>query len=210
VHTSDAAPPRREKLAPFRLPREEPSNVARLLCTRKIAPVYDCTAIVDALRLLQQRGVPFSFRFAAGGPDEPALRECVTSAGLEEKVTFNGGYTQKELPELLRAHDIYVSASRWDGTSLSLLEAMAAGIYPVVSDIIANRAWLTEEGEAEFFEVGNARQLADGLERAIKNPARRKAAAETLGRRVREEGDRVTNMQRLADAYERLLATRRK
>jgi glycosyltransferase involved in cell wall biosynthesis len=93
---------------------------------------------------------------------------------------------------------------------MSLLEAMAAGIFPVVSDIPANRAWLNGDGDAEFFPVGDAPQLADRLQRVITNPTARAAASESLRQRVVAKCDRTTNMRRLAEAYENLVAQHRK
>ena len=74
-----------------------------------------------------------------------------------------------DLPDMLAKADIYVSASRSDGTSLSLLEAMAAGAFPVVSDIPANREWLTGQGDGLLFDVDGDKMLADCLEKAIRD-----------------------------------------
>src|SRR4029079_13645664 len=75
--------------------------------------------------------------------------------------------------------EVYVSASRSDSTSQSLLEAMAAGALPVVSDIPGNREWVTDGeranagdrrglvGLAQLFAPGDAQGLADAVERAL-------------------------------------------
>ena len=54
--------------------------------------------------------------------------------------------------ELLREADVYVSAATSDGTSSSLLEAMASGAFPVVTSIRANRDWLEDGSTGLFFE----------------------------------------------------------
>jgi glycosyltransferase involved in cell wall biosynthesis len=53
------------------------------------------------------------------------------------------------MPDLLSQADIYVSTSLHDGTSVSLLEAMGSGAFPVVTDIPANREWIIN-GENGF------------------------------------------------------------
>jgi glycosyltransferase involved in cell wall biosynthesis len=68
-----------------------------------------------------------------------------------------------DLPGFLRAADVYVSASSSDGTSSSLLEAMASGLYPVVSDITANRPWVEHGKNGLLFAVGDAASLAEAL-----------------------------------------------
>ena len=178
----------------------------RIICTRKMGPVYQCEAIVRATAVLVARGLEFELTFAAGGPEEAELREQVRHLGLDGYVTFLGGYRLSELPPMLADADIYVSASLSDGTSLSLLEAMASGAFPVVSDIPANREWLTGHGDGLLFDPPNHEQLADCLARAIGNDQLRHTAVEANRRRVLAEGDRQANMRTLASHYERLTA----
>lgn len=179
----------------------------RILCTRKLYPVYQCPMIVEALVQLAQDGVPFTAVFAAGGPDEPAMRQRVEAAGLADRVEFRGGFTPDELPRLLAEADVYVSASLWDGSSPALLEAMAAGLLPVVSDIPANREWLDED-DALWFPTDDPSRLVAALRRALHEPELRRRAAEALPAKVAAEGDQATNLGRLEEAYLRLVEKR--
>lgn len=61
-------------------------------------------------------------------------------------VTFYGAMQHEEVLSLLDKSKVYISATKSDGTSISLLEAMCRGVYPVVSDIPANRL-LIENGQ---------------------------------------------------------------
>jgi len=177
----------------------------RIICTRRMGPVYQCGLIVEAAADLAERGVDFELTFGATGPEEPRLRQEVERRGLQDCVTFLGGYALDSLPALLADSDICVSASRSDGTSLSLLEAMAAGAFPVVSDIVANREWLTGDGDSLLFDVDSREQLARCLELAITDSRLRQSAVEINRQRVLREGDRETNMKTLALHYERLV-----
>jgi glycosyltransferase involved in cell wall biosynthesis len=85
---------------------------------------------------------------------------------------------------------------------------MAAGTFPVVSDIPANREWLSGEGDGLFFAHTDDDQLVAALTLAMQNEKLRAGAVERNRRIVKEGGDQETNMRILARHYERLVNTR--
>jgi glycosyltransferase involved in cell wall biosynthesis len=191
----------------FDVPRvARPSDVVRLVCTRKLHRPYQPQTIVAALAALADRGLAFEMTFAADGRDLSALRHEVAARGLRERVRFLGGYAPAELPGLLAAADVYVSASLWDGTSPALLEAMAAGVFPVVSDCPANREWVSGTGDGMLFPPDDVPALTAALERAITTPAAWDAARDRNRILVRTHADRDTNLDVLGTHYERLVA----
>ncbi len=196
--------------ARFDVPRVPPADgVVRIVCTRKLHRPYQPQTIVAALARLAATGVPFHVTFAAGGRDLEALRRDVGARGLADRVTFRGGYSAAELPALLAASDVYVSASLWDGTSPALLEAMAAGVYPVVTDCPSNREWLAGEGDGLLFPADDVDALAAALARAVGEPARWQTARARNRREVWARADRERNLEILGEHYERLLAAKR-
>lgn len=173
----------------------------RLICTRTLDAVYDPATIVQACTLLRARGTPYSLTFAAGGPLEKSLRERVAAAGLDEQVRFLGGYSNDALPGILAEHDVYLSASLWDGTSICLLEAMAAGLFPVVSRIRSNQAWLDEDKSALMFACQDAQQLAAAVERTLADEPLRTAGVSINRGTVEQRGDRRVIMSMLETRY---------
>lgn len=177
----------------------------RLLFTRTLAEVYDPLVIVRACRKLAEKGIAFELTFAATGPMEDPIRTMVERYGFQDRVHFLGGYSNQNLPAILHANDIYLSSSRWDGTSISLLEAMACGIFPVVSRIAANLAWLTDGRSALMFDPGDDEQLVVAIQRAAADDRLRSAAADENRRIVVEMGGREKNMEAMESAYYRIL-----
>ena len=117
-------------------------------------------------------------------------------------VVVGGGISGLATAHMLhREHEIYVSTSRSDSTSQSLLEAMAAGLYPVVSDIAGNRPWIGTRADAAsrygargiLVPPGDAAALADALEAVAADPdaAGRTARGAAL---VRAEADWSTTV----------------
>lgn len=179
----------------------------RVVCTRKLHHPYRPETIVAALTEATAAGLDVRLTFAAGGRDEAALRRDVAARGLETRVRFLGGFTQAELPALLADADVYVSASLWDGTSPALLEAMAAGAYPIVTDCPANRAWIRPPAGA-LFPADDPSALASALAWVRDHPDVLDAAGMENRRLVAERADRPTNLAVLERVYERLVAER--
>ncbi len=184
---------------------DEADGPIHIVCTRRQEPVYGNETLVAALARLKGAGPPLRCTLVGGGPDLERRRSQAASLGLGESVTFAGEVDHDTLRALLRSAHVYVSASLSDGTSSSLLEAMACGLFPVVSRIRANRGWIREGETGLFFEPGDAVSLSVALERAIEDRALRKAAAPVNRTLVEKEGDLSANMDRLEELLRRAI-----
>jgi glycosyltransferase involved in cell wall biosynthesis len=181
------------------------SQELKLVCTRRLEPVFQHQTIVRALALLKNNAVKFKATFVGDGSLRAELERLVRDCGLADDVKFSGRIDNNCLPEVLLDHDIYLSASLWDGTSLSLLEAMASGLFPVVSDIRANSAWLKPGVDGLLHKVGDAEDLARCIMQVLDQPALAARVVQANRQRVVERGDRNKNMKRLEDLYARLV-----
>lgn len=184
------------------------SRGMRLVCTRRLEPVFDHPTIINALVLLDEEGIKFDMTIAGDGSARDTLKQHVHAVGLDGRVCFTGKVPNDRLPEILRRHDIYLSASLWDGTSLSLLEAMATGLFPVVSDISANSAWLSHNVDGLLHKVGDAADLANCIIQLCNHPQLAANAAGRNREKVVRSASRKTNMKRLEQIYEKLVSQR--
>jgi len=154
---------------------ERPGRPVVVLSTRRLERIYDVGTLVRAFALLP--GVvraAMELRIAGAGAQEGALRRTP----LDPPARFLGWLAPPALDRELAAAHIYVSASRSDSTSVSLLEAMAAGCLPVVSDIPGNREWVRDGENGLLFACGDAAALAACLERAAADDALRTRAGD--------------------------------
>ena len=94
---------------------------------------------------------------------------------LNDIATITGETRHDQLPKTLADSDIYISASASDGTSSSLLEAMACKVFPVVSDIPANHGWVQPGETGYFFESTSAEELAQKVQQPTVNFVRQPA-----------------------------------
>lgn len=158
----------------------------RLLWTRRLASLYDPLTFVRALGLLRRRGVPFRATIAGEGPLRAALESEARRLEIAGAVRFAGWVDEASLQALHREHEVYVSLSRSDSTSQSLLEAMAAELVPVVTDIEGNREWITHRDGGLLVPAGDAEAVACGIAEIARDPD----AASSLAARARETAAR--------------------
>jgi len=131
--------------APWR-ERFDRAGTLRILSVRMLEAIYDPASFVRALGRLRGADVAFQATMAGDGPLRAELEALAARLGVAGSLRFTGMVDEPRLRELYREHEIYVSMSRSDSTSQSLLEAMAAGLLPIVSDISGNRPWVHDAG----------------------------------------------------------------
>lgn len=181
-------------------------TATRFVCTRKHGPYYDMPTVIEALGLLKGAGRKFHCTLTSDGPQTEDLKKLVSVRGLQEYVTFTGFLGHAELPDVLRQADIYISASLYDGASVSLFEAMATGLFPVVSRITANEPWIEHKRTGLLFETRRPDLLADALQTATDNVELRKHAFKENISRVDRDCNTQRNMLRLAGVFKQLVA----
>lgn len=116
----------------------------RMLSCRLHKPLYRIDSILRAFARLPVSHVAWVLEIAAGGDETARLRRLTIELGIGDRVEFTGMLGSEDLARSYRRSAIFVSVPVSDGTSVSLLEAMAAGCLPVLSDLPANREWVTD------------------------------------------------------------------
>lgn len=168
---------------------------------RMLEPLYDVATLVEALPAVRIAVPGLTATIAGDGPLRAALEARVRTLGLADCVTFTGRVPHERLAALLGEASVYVSTSRSDSTSISLLEAMASGAAPVVSDIEGNREWLKERAGGRFFPVGDPPALAAALSETLQDEAFRRSARALNRARVEADGDWAANVARIEARY---------
>ncbi len=172
-----------------------------LLSTRAWEPGYGVDELARAFVRAARARPELRLLLLGGGSLAPLLRQIFLQGDMLSRVHIGGQVSQLELPRYFRAADVYVSASHSDGTSISLLEALATGLPALVSDIPGNLEWVTPGEHGWTFPRGDIPALAAAMEKAAAAPA-----LEAMGRAARElaeaRADWRENFQALLRAYE--------
>lgn len=176
-----------------------------ILSTRRLEPISRVGALIHTLGMARRDLPKFRCVIAGDGSERSRLEALADSFHLEQ-VEFVGWKHGREYIDLLKSADIYVSCSMSDSTSVSLLEAMSAGIFPVVSDIPGNHEWVTDKESATMFKVGDFESLAWALIHAIADQNRRTDAAKTNRETIRSRAIWEVNMARIEEGFEKLVS----
>jgi glycosyltransferase involved in cell wall biosynthesis len=192
----------------------EPSRPFVLLSTRGWEPIYGVDIIARAFVTAAQQCPDLQLIMLANGSLATTLRRIFARGNVEEQVLFPGQVKYADLPRFYQMADLYISASHSDGTSISLLEAMACGKPVLVSDIPGNREWVfpyTPPSPHPFPQMGEVGWLfpdgdADALAQAILHAVEQRHYLLEMGRRARalaeERADWKKNFPCLFRAYD--------
>jgi len=150
--------------------RKRSSNAAfTVLSNRNLLPIYNVSLLIKAIPFVLQEEPNTRFFIAGDGSERNHLEKEVKKLNINSSVQFLGRVSHKEMAGLLAQSDIYVSTSLYDGTSVSLLEALASGVFPIVTNIVFNKQWVKDGKNGFLFPVGDEGILAKRIIDAIRD-----------------------------------------
>lgn len=179
-----------------------------LLSTRSWAPLYGVEDLARAFAQAAAQAPELRLLLLGSGPQAELLKSIFSQHNLLERVHFPGQVAQADLPDYYRAADLYISTSHSDGTSISLLEALACGKPVLLSDIPGNREWIEPGAAGWLYPDGEVVALQKAILQAL---AQRSSLAQmgSAARQLAESrADWEKNFPRLLDAYQIALNTR--
>lgn len=189
-----------------RLPsrRAEPSSAGgalRILTAARFVEKKGHVHLLEAVKLLRDRGVHVRADLAGDGPLEGKLRKRVSELGLPDTVEFLGRISHDDLlADLERGRwdavalpSVVTATGQLEGIPVSLIEAMACGL-PVVGTDAGGVPELLAEGAGILVSPGDPGALADALELLARHPAKRAS----LGERGRARVEEAFSAERIA------------
>jgi glycosyltransferase involved in cell wall biosynthesis len=175
-----------------------PDGPVRLVSLRSLVPEYLIETLLRAIALTPDVEVDL----AGDGSASHALHALAEEMGVSDRVRFHGAVPEAGVPALLAQAHVHVSTTPTDGSSISLLQALATGRPSIVVDNPANREWIVPELTGWLVPPGDAEALAACIAAvcADPEPLPRMAAA---GRQIAEaHADWTVNRRVLWEAVE--------
>jgi glycosyltransferase involved in cell wall biosynthesis len=181
---------------------------------RALSGGSDRRIFLTAARLAPQKGLDVLLRaavhvpdaqfvVAGDGPERPRLEAEAEQLGILDRFRFLG--LRDDVPELLAASDVFVLPSLFEGSSLAVLEAMAAG-KPVVTSAIGGTDELVDDGESGLLvPPGDAGALALALNRVLAQPELRAKLGATARDRARDSFSAAASAAEVTRVYDDLL-----
>ena len=181
----------------------------RVLYVGLLTPRKGVLDLIEASRLLRERGVAHELLLLGGTPDEGPAAEAEVRAGLDGAARLLGTRPPEQMPAEFAAADVFCLPSWWEAMPLSVLEAMAAGL-PVVATDVGDVARAVADGvTGHVVPVQDPEKIAAALEPLLTDPDLRRQ----MGRAGRERVTRLFSADVTAAAvsalYEELRGGRR-
>jgi glycosyltransferase involved in cell wall biosynthesis len=166
----------------------------------------DFALFLEVAARLAKRNPAMRFVIAGDGPEATMLRERATALGLGERVRFAGHVA--EMREIYAAADVLLLTSRYEGTPLTVLEAMAMRV-PVVASRLDGIAEVLIDGEDGFLVApGDVDGFADRVEQLLGGAATRSRMADAAWRKVEASFSSRAMAAQVEAIYKRCLGGR--
>lgn len=175
-----------------------------VLSNRNLLPLYNVSLLIRAIPTVLKEEPHTEFIIAGDGQERETLEQEGRSLNVSSSIDFLGRVPHEKMADLLAQTDIYVSTSLYDGTSVSLLEAMGSGAFPVVTDIPANREWITNGQNGFLVPIDEEKYLANRIIDAIRDPRLlEKGRIENLS--IVEKALWPANIEKIKEVYSKVL-----
>jgi glycosyltransferase involved in cell wall biosynthesis len=189
-----------------------PEGPPHIVSAGRLIPKKGFGVLIEACRILAERGVPFRCTIAGGGPLATELRTQIDNAKLADRVHLTGQpIAQEDLPAMLRSGDLFclpcvpAPDGDMDGLPITLMEAMACGLPAVSTRLVGIPDLVIHNQTGLLVEPNDAASLADALQALIKQPELAQRLAVAGRRHVSEQFNIETCVTPLMDEFRRRL-----
>lgn len=186
------------------LPQTAPICLASV---RSHEPIYDIPTLIKgfskALTALG-RGT-LDLKVLGRGSTTADCVQLANELGIGSSIDWQAPCAEAELPALLAQVHGTISAAYSDGSSISMLQTMACGRIPIVTNIPSNIEWIQDAINGFVFEVGSSTSLADTLVRLASLKSSLTEIAHNARHTAEKRADWRANRQILIDTYNTLL-----
>ncbi|MBU0762155.1 MAG: glycosyltransferase family 4 protein [Candidatus Altiarchaeota archaeon] len=177
-----------------------PTDKTLLFTSSRIEPVKDIETIVEAFKKIKKSAPNTYLIIAGGGKDKKNPKNIPEETLSHSGVLFLGKIRKKDVYAILYSIDYFIMASRWEGISLSVLEAMAASKPTILSDIPSFREIALDGDTAVFFKTGDSEDLAKKAINLIEDLR----LSKKLGQQAHKHVVDNFNKDKVSKAYEKI------
>ena len=174
------------------------SDLLYVACIARFHPVKDHGTLLQAWRIVQAKIPQARLLLVGDGPERVKMESLASELGIADKVRFWG--IRHDVPDILRAIDVFTLTSLSEASSLTLLEAMACECPVVVTDVGGNSEHVTDGIEGLIVPRQDQRKLAECLQSILLRPEWR----ERMGLAARQRVEKQFSLQNTIARYQRL------
>ncbi|WP_296704959.1 glycosyltransferase [Algoriphagus sp.] len=180
-------------------------KVFTAIVTRSLYKIYRHNEILEAIQKLKKNGLILNCIIIGEGDQSEILKDYAQKLGITNQLNWVGRINNEELPKYLEKAEIYLAVPETEGVSASLFEGMAAGCFPIVTDLPANRAFINSGRNGLLVPVGNPTILAESIHLFCNNFSSFKEALLENRDLIQKECDLKSNMNFFYSRYQKLI-----
>lgn len=183
-----------------------PINQPVAISVARLSPEKDFATLLRATSLVVRDVPDFRLRIVGNGREADSLKELARELSLENNVEFLG--ERHDIPALLGEAAFFVSSSKSEGISLTLLEAMAVGLPIVATDVGGNPEVVVDGKTGKLVPPCDPEQLAAAMKAMLADSASWPVMGELARQRVEQHFNVKHMLQQYESLYGELLATK--
>jgi len=158
--------------------------------------------LLDAFKIIHSKHPNAVLVIAGGGDLKSGLIQRQRELELDKDVFLLG--SRQDVPGLLAAADIYVNSSLWEGTPVSVLEAMAAGL-PVVATTVGESPFMLSQETGVLVPHSQPQELAAAIISLLDSPQKRTELGLAARARVKKDYGRTLWSRNILSLYAKFL-----
>lgn len=175
---------------------------------RNLAPIYNNDVILKAIKVLLNRFPDVLLVQKHYNCSHEKISEYLATAtkiGVHNNVKLIGNMPYEQLPIVYSLADAVISVPSSDGTPMSILEGMACGVVPVVSDLPSLREWIQNGINGFLVPIGDHIQLADRLSQLLDDPEFSNIVKKRNLDLIQKRADHNVNMIQMENLYQEVV-----
>jgi len=188
-----------------KITKSQNHQIAKFLSTRSLAPEYMIDKLLDAFKIVVEKIPGAKLEIAGDGTEVSALKQHVDELEIGDNVTFFGRLDKTKMIDLLYSSNIYISIIQTEGISSSLIEGIACGLLPIISDMPASRQLIDDKINGYLIKDITPDALAAIMIKAADSLANMQTALQANRKNILEKFDRKHNQKAFVDKYRELL-----
>lgn len=180
------------------------NEILRILYTGRLYELQKRVSdLVKIAHRLEAKGVPFQLTIVGRGEEEETMRASLAELIAKGSVTFLGSMNNDEVLKLYEQYDCFVLTSNFEGLPVSLLEAMSAGVIPVVTAIRSGIPDVVVPGENGYIlPIGDVDAFVESFAELQRDKAKRAAYSAAAFQKV-AKGDYA--IEHVVDRYNEVI-----
>ncbi len=179
-----------------------------MISVGRLAPEKNWPLLLQAAALVLKDHPQFRLVLIGDGPERKSLEALAKELGIRKRVTFLGPIAFADIPDHMKAANLFGFASITETQGLATLEAMAAGLPVVAVDGSGTRDIL-KHGQQGYLVENNAEALAAGIKRLLSHPDRMNKFAEAAYKKAQSFNIELLT-EKLLDVYEQAIRDKKK